>query len=491
MAGVIYKGVRATDGRKVQLTPADNPENTAGGSINTNELGAAGGIATLDGSSLVVQNPASADGAANPNTIPIRDANGDVFVPVTPTAVGAATSKAYVDNLVIQGRAWKELLLIPEQLATGASGGIKQAMLIAITAELTVGDTFEIDDGVTNEQWTAVAGAPAAFQFQLGGTAAATTTNLVAAIVADSTLWEAVETTGLDGYFSGANDPQFVVQRQVPSEGNADRVYGVISNGQADVQVAEFGAGALDYATPASSQNNLFATDPGIQLAGFGRITANLIAGETHITVENNSTNTWDGDDQVWQQTAAGQTLDGAGLSLTANVLNVGDVNRGVQVNADDLEIDASEIAGDGLVQNGSNSWQLDTDVTVPKWRKFTVAATAFTAAAATEDIELLSLPAGGIIQGVKIKHSTAFSGGTLSALTLSVGIVGVLDKYASAFDVFQAVADTTFQVSNSFGSEDHGSATSIRLAASATGDTLDNVGTGSVDVWVLYSVAV
>jgi hypothetical protein len=134
---------------------------------------------------------------------------------------------------------------------------------------------------------------------------------------------------------------------------------------------------------------------------------------------------------------------------------------------------------------------ELPADLAVPRWLKFTHAATDFTAASATEDIEVYSLPAGGIIQGVKIKHSTAFSGGTAASLTLSVGISGTLAKYASAFDVFQAAAATTFQLSNSIGSEDHGSVTSIRLAAVVTGDTLDNVGTGDVDVWILVSVAV
>lgn len=41
----------------------------------------------------------------------------------------------------------------------------------------------------------------------------------------------------------------------------------------------------------------------------------------------------------------------GAGLTKTGNTINVGDVNKGVQANADDLQVDANEIAGDGLEQ--------------------------------------------------------------------------------------------------------------------------------------------
>lgn len=64
-----------------------------------------------------------------------------------------------------------------------------------------------------------------------------------------------------------------------------------------------------------------------------------------------------------WIQFTGGGALNGgAGLSLSGNTINIGDVNRGVQVNADDLEIDGSEIAGNGLAENVTNSWQLDVD---------------------------------------------------------------------------------------------------------------------------------
>lgn len=61
----------------------------------------------------------------------------------------------------------------------------------------------------------------------------------------------------------------------------------------------------------------------------------------------------------VWNQfTGAGQINAGAGLTKNGNTLDVGDANRGVQVNANNLEIDASEIAGTGL-EAGASSWLL------------------------------------------------------------------------------------------------------------------------------------
>lgn len=64
----------------------------------------------------------------------------------------------------------------------------------------------------------------------------------------------------------------------------------------------------------------------------------------------------------TWVQfSGAGQITAGQGLTKTGNTLDVGDAGKGVQVNTNDLEIDASEIAGDGLKQ-ASNSWQLDIE---------------------------------------------------------------------------------------------------------------------------------
>lgn len=121
-------------------------------------------------------------------------------------------------------------------------------------------------------------------------------------------------------------------------------------------------------------------------------------------------------------------------------------------------------------------------------WTKYTIAETAFTESATSEDIELFSLAAKQMIEKIVIKHSAAFTGGTLSAFTLSVGIVGDLTKYAAAFDVFQAIGATVFQLSETAGIENFGDSTSIRLAAVSTGDDVVNANTGSVDVWVFTS---
>jgi hypothetical protein len=125
-------------------------------------------------------------------------------------------------------------------------------------------------------------------------------------------------------------------------------------------------------------------------------------------------------------------------------------------------------------------------------WTKYTKTYANFSAAATTNDIELFSLPAGGVIHAVKIKHSTAFAGTSITAYTISVGITGTLAKYATAYNVFQAVAPATFQIgavpSIGIGSENHTTAVSIRAAATSTGANLSAATAGVVEIWVLTS---
>lgn len=125
----------------------------------------------------------------------------------------------------------------------------------------------------------------------------------------------------------------------------------------------------------------------------------------------------------------------------------------------------------------------------VGRWVKVSRSYTDFSAAALTNDIEIFSLPARGVLQKVVIKHTTAFSGGTIAAYTISAGIAGNFTKYAAAFDVFQATGDTTFGFNNLQNMENFGAATSIRAQATSVGDNLDQAAAGAVDFYILYSV--
>ena len=252
---------------------------------------------------------------ATANIVVQRKGDSQITVPTTPSLATDAASKGYVDSAVVSGTTWKELLLCSEQLLSGGSGAVLQGILCTIVNELTLGDTFVIADGVAPETFTVV-GAPVAFGFQLGGTAAATLANLVAAINADSLLWSACQTDGLDDYFSGAEDPQFVVYRKTFSA-LADRVYGTL-NTQSNIQVVAFAAGDQDYRQTSGTQSALPGADPAAKRFGFGRAFAGLQVGDTHVIGNDNTTFTWDGDDNVWQQTGTGSaTTEGDGIDVT------------------------------------------------------------------------------------------------------------------------------------------------------------------------------
>jgi len=124
----------------------------------------------------------------------------------------------------------------------------------------------------------------------------------------------------------------------------------------------------------------------------------------------------------------------------------------------------------------------------IPAWIKVAKTYADFSSAAATNTITLLTLPPGGVVHGVKIKQSTAFGGGGITAYTISAGTNDTTAKYASPFNVFQTAADDTFQISSGLFSENHGADTAIKLTAACAGANLNAATVGAVDVWILVS---
>lgn len=147
--------------------------------------------------------------------------------------------------------------------------------------------------------------------------------------------------------------------------------------------------------------------------------------------------------------------------------------------------------ATNGYFLQTDGSGTLSWSGSLPFWTKYTVVYSDLAAAALTNSITLFTLPAGGVIHGVKIKHSTAFSGGSISAYTVSVGIVGNTTKYAGTFDVFQATGASTYDLTQNFAGESHTATTAIKVEAVSVGANLDQAVAGSVDIWVLFSTAV
>lgn len=94
--------------------------------------------------------------------------------------------------------------------------------------------------------------------------------------------------------------------------------------------------------------------------------------------------------------------------------------------------------------------------------------------------------PAAKIL-GVYVKASVAFTGtGPLSALTVSVGNAVSNTEFTAAFDIFQAVADTTIQETALF-KAGRQTASQVFARFTSTGGNLNVLLTGSVDIFVLF----
>lgn len=158
-------------------------------------------------------------------------------------------------------------------------------------------------------------------------------------------------------------------------------------------------------------------------------------------------------------------------------------VSTAVGTPTDDLEQRSEALTVDAGQQQASINSSLIWEP------KITKGFADFSAAALTLDIEALLLGPKNAMHVIRIKHSDAFVGTGITALTLSVGLVGQLDKYLLPFDVFQAVGDTVQESVSLFAIESDSGATSIRIAATAVGANLDQLSAGSVDVWIMKSV--
>ena len=123
-------------------------------------------------------------------------------------------------------------------------------------------------------------------------------------------------------------------------------------------------------------------------------------------------------------------------------------------------------------------------------WIRYPLSYTDFSDPGYTKSATPAYLPGGAVITGVKIKHSVSFTGGTVSGCSVSVGTTGNLTKFASPFDVFAAPAGGNAQLSLNLSMEDQVAPTPGMVTASSTGETLNHLTAGDVEVWVAWAKA-
>lgn len=152
-------------------------------------------------------------------------------------------------------------------------------------------------------------------------------------------------------------------------------------------------------------------------------------------------------------------------------------------------------ILATGLTQNTSwvlpsTSGTLATKENSGGWYKytFTYADVVALGAVTSGNLNLHLLLAGWNIETIRIKHSTAFTGGSISALTASVGIASEVDRYSMLFNLMQPVAHDTIYLNAADYTESQSNNTQIVLNFQATGDNLDQLTAGEVTVWIKLS---
>lgn len=136
-----------------------------------------------------------------------------------------------------------------------------------------------------------------------------------------------------------------------------------------------------------------------------------------------------------------------------------------------------------------------------PRWTKVTKTYTDFSTGATTNTVTLYTLPAGWVVHGVKLKHSTSFTGGAIAAYQVTgVGVSGgaTTKFYSTAHSIFQATGATVGKVAGSLPPvtaaqdiESQDATSTITITVTSSGANLDAATQGSLDVWLLLGEAV
>lgn len=118
---------------------------------------------------------------------------------------------------------------------------------------------------------------------------------------------------------------------------------------------------------------------------------------------------------------------------------------------------------------------------------KVTMSYTQFQTAATSNAVAAFSIPAGNILKNVIFKHTTAFAGTSITAVSAQLGTSGTPDQIIPDFDVLQAVSDSAFDNVFSGFVGSFASPTPILVNLISTGANLSALTTGSLDIYYQY----
>lgn len=222
----------------------------------------------------------------------------------TPTNVGDAATKDYVDLMVTAGGPVKEELFDYVQLSN--TEGIFAGETIFFANQPAAGDTVIITDGTNTRTYTFVAniaGESAATDVSIETDAATAMQRLVTRMNADAgnTWWSGKYLTT----HSDINAGVILVYEEATAAGKStSRIYGTWTT-QADFKVVEFQTGTttltiLPYSTRTAA--SAITTDPGYGRFGMRREDTALTDGEMHLDLSSDNLYSWNGDASTWFQ---------------------------------------------------------------------------------------------------------------------------------------------------------------------------------------------
>ena len=98
------------------------------------------------------------------------------------------------------------------------------------------------------------------------------------------------------------------------------------------------------------------------------------------------------------------------------------------------------------------------------------------------------NIPANGLILGIVVHPTVAFAGPSITAMTVSMGWTGgSVTSLTPTFNIFQAVANNTYQPTNLFTPPGQITANSLVANFIATGANLNVLTAGSVDITIAW----
>lgn len=131
-------------------------------------------------------------------------------------------------------------------------------------------------------------------------------------------------------------------------------------------------------------------------------------------------------------------------------------------------------------------------DASSPKWFRNQIGYSTLVAlggATTAGNGVVFTLNPFSVVEAVLIKHSAAFTGSGITGVTVSLGVTGDATKYTSAFDINQAAAGTTYQVSSvTAAANDIAAGEDVRIFVNSVGANLNQLTAGQFEIWIKYS---